>query len=419
MPPELVELGLWVGRGVLLDPRARPRPRPAAGGRDGGRGAPRPAAGRARGARRPRRGSRRSPAGERLGLAPAGRAAGARGGARRGARSWLRAPDRTGRRCGGSRPAGWFATREVERRRRHDSPAVGAVREGVELTADQRRAALGARSSASLRGRAAEPSARVLPAPRRDRLGEDRGLPGGRARGARAGRGAIVLVPEIALTPQTMDRLPAPVRRRRSRCFTPGCRPAPATTSGGACARGEARICVGPRSAVFAPVRDPGLIVIDEEHDSSYKQESDPRYDAREVAEAAGSRVGRGAALRDRDSAPGELARARAARASEPRGRPAAAAGGGRRHARRRSAGPLHPRTARGVRRGRAPGRQGDPADQPPGLVHPSHLPLLRPRLGVPALRRLARPPSRRRPRAAITAATPSRSRDRAPSAPR
>ncbi|MGZ4400768.1 MAG: replication restart helicase PriA, partial [Gaiellaceae bacterium] len=47
---------------------------------------------------------------------------------------------------------------------------------------------------------------------------------------------------------------------------------------------GEASVCVGPRSAIFAPVRDLGLVVIDEEHDSSYKQESDPRYDAREVA---------------------------------------------------------------------------------------------------------------------------------------
>jgi primosomal protein N' (replication factor Y) len=97
------------------------------------------------------------------------------------------------------------------------------------------------------------------------------------------GRGAIVLVPEIALTTQIVgrfverfgdtvavlhSRLTVAQRREQWRRLRVG----------------EARVCVGPRSAVFAPIERLGLIVVDEEHDSSYKHEGDPRYDARAVA---------------------------------------------------------------------------------------------------------------------------------------
>jgi primosomal protein N' (replication factor Y) len=96
-------------------------------------------------------------------------------------------------------------------------------------------------------------------------------------------RGVIVLVPEIGLTPQTVSRF---VER-----FGDTVAVLHSRLSAGERAdewlrlrRGEARICVGPRSAVFAPMDDVGLIVVDEEHDSSYKHEGDPRYDARHVA---------------------------------------------------------------------------------------------------------------------------------------
>jgi primosomal protein N' (replication factor Y) (superfamily II helicase) len=103
------------------------------------------------------------------------------------------------------------------------------------------------------------------------------------ARALERGRGAIVLVPEIGLTPQTLSRF-------QSR-FTDRVAVLHSRLSGGErrdewerLRRGDARVCVGPRSAVFAPISDLGLIVVDEEHDPSYKQEGDPRYDARDVA---------------------------------------------------------------------------------------------------------------------------------------
>ncbi len=97
------------------------------------------------------------------------------------------------------------------------------------------------------------------------------------------GRGAIVLVPEIGLTPQLVGRF----------CERLGDTVAVLHSDLSAGERhdewrrlrdGDARVCVGPRSAVFAPIADLGLIVVDEEHEASYKHEGDPRYDAREVA---------------------------------------------------------------------------------------------------------------------------------------
>jgi primosomal protein N' (replication factor Y) len=97
------------------------------------------------------------------------------------------------------------------------------------------------------------------------------------------GRGAIVLVPEIALTPQIVgrfiERFGETVAVLHSRL-----RPAERYAEWRRLREGRARVCVGPRSAVFAPIENLGLIVVDEEHDSSYKHEGDPRYDARDVA---------------------------------------------------------------------------------------------------------------------------------------
>jgi len=97
------------------------------------------------------------------------------------------------------------------------------------------------------------------------------------------GRGAIVLVPEIALTPQTLGRFAARFGERVAVLHS-ALTDAERRDERERIAAGEARIVVGARSAVFAPVADLGLVVVDEEHDTSFKQESDPRYDARTVA---------------------------------------------------------------------------------------------------------------------------------------
>ena len=97
------------------------------------------------------------------------------------------------------------------------------------------------------------------------------------------GLGAIVLVPEIALTPQALARFRARFGDLVA-CLHSGLSDAERRDERERIDRGEARIVVGARSAVFAPVRGLGLVCVDEEHDPSYKQDSDPRYDARAVA---------------------------------------------------------------------------------------------------------------------------------------
>jgi primosomal protein N' (replication factor Y) (superfamily II helicase) len=109
-----------------------------------------------------------------------------------------------------------------------------------------------------------------------------------------AGRGSIVLVPEIALTPQLLSRLRARLGEGVSVWHSAMSR-AERAEEHRRVREGEADVVLGARSAVFAPVARLGLVVVDEEHDASYKQDATPRYDARQVAarraRAAGAAV--------------------------------------------------------------------------------------------------------------------------------
>ena len=98
-----------------------------------------------------------------------------------------------------------------------------------------------------------------------------------------SGRGAILLVPEIALTPQTVARVRG-VFGNSVAVLHSGLSDGERADAWRALRRGERRVAVGPRSAVFAPVQRLGAIVVDEEHEPSYKQGSAPRYHARDAA---------------------------------------------------------------------------------------------------------------------------------------
>ena len=175
---------------------------------------------------------------------------------------------------------GLIATRDARRRRAPGGPALAAPAARPRLLPEQEAAV--AAIVASLDG--ADPGA-----PRSHLLhgvtgsGKTEVYLAAVEAALERGRGAIVLVPEIGLAPQAVSRFRARLGDRFAVLHS-------ALSAGERydewqrLRSGEASVCVGPRSAVFAPVRDLGLIVIDEEHDPAYKQEGDPTYDARAVA---------------------------------------------------------------------------------------------------------------------------------------
>ena len=363
LPPDLVELALWMAAEfcstparalTLVAPPAVPARRRRCGPR--------------RSNRRPtRRAADRSPAG-------AARRRCARAAARR-------------RRPGGAAPAGGARPRphRAEDAARHRcTPPSAPAAPAPPLTADQHAAA------------ATIAAARSEPPPEGLLL---HGVTGSgktevylRAVGdvLEQGGSAIVLVPEIGLTPQIVSRFIDRFGDTVAVLHSQAPATASATTSGRGCAAGEARIAIGPRSAVFAPVERLGLVIVDEEHDSSYKHEGDPRYDARAVAAQRTRIAGALLARRQRDATAGEhppLRRQRMAARVDGAPLPAVEL------VDMRDA----PSRAAPATRPRAPRRHEEHrAAEPPRLVELPLLRRLRPRLDVPGLRRLARAAPRR-----------------------
>ncbi len=99
-----------------------------------------------------------------------------------------------------------------------------------------------------------------------------------------AGGSCVFLVPEIALTPQTVGRLKSRLGNSGLVVWHSGLSDGQRLDAWRALARGEARVVVGARSCVFAPVENLRLVIVDEEHDGAYKQDKAPRYNARDMA---------------------------------------------------------------------------------------------------------------------------------------
>lgn len=117
----------------------------------------------------------------------------------------------------------------------------------------------------------------------------------GAAEAIARGRNIIILVPEIALTVQIVNRFISRFGDKVALLHS-GLTPAEKYVEWLRILKGEAKIAIGARSAIFAPFESVGLVVVDEEHDSSYKQEETPRYNARDLAVVRG-RKGNGVVL--------------------------------------------------------------------------------------------------------------------------
>ena len=97
-------------------------------------------------------------------------------------------------------------------------------------------------------------------------------------------KSSILLVPEISLTPQTVNRFIARFGKENIAVLHSKLSIGERYDEWNKINEGRAKIVIGARSAIFAPVKDLGIIIIDEEHDSSYKSEMTPKYDSKEVA---------------------------------------------------------------------------------------------------------------------------------------
>jgi primosomal protein N' (replication factor Y) len=182
---------------------------------------------------------------------------------------------------------GLIATRDSRLRRRPAAVEVGAAAGRPRLLAEQEAAVAGI--VAALDGEAGAPRELLLHGVTGS--GKTEVYLAAVEAALSRGRGAIVLVPEIGLAPQAVARFRARLGDRIAvlhSALSPGER----YDEWLRLREGEATVCVGPRSAVFAPVRELGLIAIDEEHDPSYKQEGDPSYDARAVARRRAAEAG-------------------------------------------------------------------------------------------------------------------------------